>query len=214
VGGSTLSAIDPATGAARVLGAVGGEIGVLGIAVTSGGRVAAITDAPTVLELDPDDPAAAGAGVPVDAGGSTLLAVAAVDTTMLAIGDDGRIVELDPATGATAARAQLELTDPGVGLDLAPDGTLEVVVATGDRWSVDVGTGTVTALPPVVPGARLVALAHSGSARLALDASTDSLVALGADGAVTPIGPVGFDVTDGASLAVDDDGRVLAANPG
>ena len=218
LGASTLSTVDLTTGAAGVPRTVGGEVGVLGIAVDDTGLVTAVTDAPALLQLDPADLAAPAAEMPVDAGGSTLLALARrTDGALFAIADTGAVVQLDPRTGTTVTVAEIALDDPGVGLDVTADGRLDVVVATGARLLVDVGSGEVLDLPALTGDEappRIVALAHDARQRYGVDADTDELVTIADDGTVTTIGPLALDVTEGASLDVAPDGTALLANPG
>ena len=219
VGGSTLSTVDLSTGATAVLGAVGTEVGVLGIAVAANGTVLAVTDAPTLLVLDRSALDAPGAAQPVDAGGDTLLALARrpSDGALLAIGDTGRVFRLEAATGAATPVAEVALDDPGVGLDVAADGTLEIVVATGTRVAVDLAGGTVIDLPALTGDEappRIVAIAHDATRRYGIDAATDELVSIADDGTIDTIGPLGLDATDGASLDIGPDGVALLANPG
>ena len=219
VGGSTLSTVDLTTGTATPLGAVGAEVGVLGIAVEADGTVIAVTDAPGLLVLDPAALPPGTTPTPIDTGGATLLAVARrpSDDARFAVGDAGGIVRLDPTTATVTPVAEVAVDDPGVGLDVADDGTLEVVVGDGARFAVDPETGDVTELPPLTADEappRIVALAHDADGRYGIDASTDELVRIADDGLVDTIGPLGFDVTDGASLDIGPDGVVVLANPG
>ncbi len=219
MGGSTLSTVDLATGQATTIGAIGTELGVLGIAIAPDGRLDAVTDAPALLVLDPAALAATGGGTPIDAGGETLVALAThpADGTLFAVTASGTVVTVDRATGAAAPIGAVALADPGVGLDVTDDGMLEVVVATGERFAVDPDTGNPEALP-VLTGdeapPRVVAIAHDATARYGIDADADELVTIADDGTVTTVGPLGLDVTDGASLVIGRDGRVLLANPG
>jgi hypothetical protein len=218
VGGSTLSTVDLATGTATVLGGVGTEVGVLGIAVVAADAIAAVTDMPTFLVLDPGALDAAVTPTPIDAGGDTLLALARrpSDGALFAVGDSGRVFRLEPDGRATPV-AEVGLDDPGVGLDVAADGTLEVVVATGARFAVDAATGDTTGLPALAGDEappRIVAVAHDAGGRFGIDAASDELVAIADDGTVATIGPLGFDATDGASLDIGADGVAVLANPG
>jgi len=218
VGGSTLSTVDLATGTATVLGGVGTEVGVLGIAVVAADAIAAVTDVPTFLVLDPGALDAAVTPTPIDAGGDTLLALARrpSDGALFAVGDSGRVFRLEPDGRATPV-AEVGIDDPGVGLDVAADGTLEVVVATGARFAVDPATGDTTDLPALTGDEappRIVAVAHDAGGRFGVDAARDELVAIADDGTVDTIGPLGFDATDGASLDIGADGVAVLANPG
>lgn len=219
VGGSSLSTVDLTTGTATRLGSIGTEVGVLGIAVNAIGTIDAITDEPALLVLAPDALDAPATAVPVDAGGDTLLALARrpSDDALFAVGDSGGIFRLDPATGAATAVAEVALDDPGVGLDVTADGTLEVVVATGARYVVDVDTGDVIDLPALTADEappRIVAIAHGVDGTFGIDASADELVMIADDGTIDAIGPLGLDVTDGASLDIGADGVAVLANPG
>jgi hypothetical protein len=219
VGGSTLSTVDLATGRATTIGTVGEEVGVLGIATAPDGRLDAVTDAPALLVLDPAALGATGAGTPIDAGGETLVALAThpSDGTLFAVTATGTVVTVDRATGAAAPIGAVAIADPGVGLDVTADGMLEVVVATGERFAVDPDTGNAAPLPALTGDEappRVVAVAHDATARYGIDAAADELVTIADDGTVTTIGPLGLDVTDGASLVIEPDGRALLANPG
>jgi hypothetical protein len=219
VGGSSLSTVDLTTGTATTVGSIGAEIGVLGIAVASVSAIDAITDEPALLVLTPGALDAPDVATPVDAGGDTLLALARrpSDGALFAIGDSGVIVRIDPATGATTPVAEIALDDPGVGLDVTAAGALEVVVATGAWYAVDVDTGAVTDLPALTADEappRVVAVAHGPRGRIGIDAAADELVTIGDDGRIDTVGPLGLDVTDGASLDVGPDGIAVLANPG
>jgi len=219
VGGSSLSTLDLATGAATSLGDVGSEVGVLGIAVTPDGTIDAVTDAPELLVLDRTAPGAPGRTTSVDADGDTLLALArrGSDGALFALGATGGVFRLDPATGTTTLVAEIAVDDPGVGLDVAADGTLEIVVATGARFAVDPDSGDVTELPAPSADeapARIVAIAHDATARYGIDAAADELVTIADDGTVDTVGPLGLDATDGASLDIGPDGVAVLANPG
>jgi hypothetical protein len=220
VGGTSLSTVDLASGAASVVGTIGTEVGVLGMAVDGeAGHLFGVTDVPALITIDPVAPAAPAAEVAVDAGGSTLLALArrASDGALLAIDDGGTVALVDPVTGSTAPVAVLPLEDPGVGLDVTDGGVLELVVATGARASIDPDTGTVTdetALTADETVPHVVALAHAGGTRYGIDAAADTLVTIGDDGFVETIGPLGLDVTEGASFDIAADGTAYLTSPG
>jgi hypothetical protein len=218
LGSSSLSTVDLASGATTRLGSVGTEVGVLGIAVAAERAIDAVTDAPALLALDLDALDADVSSTPVDAGGATLLALARRPGGggLVAIADSGAVVALE-TDGTTQPLAEVALDDPGVGLDVTADGTLEVVVATGAHHAIDLATGAVTDLPTPTRDeavARIVAIAHAGGVRYGIDAAVDELVTIGDDGAVATIGPLGLDVTDGASLDIGPDGVAVLANPG
>ena len=144
VGGSTLSTVDLATGTATTLGAVGTEVGVLGIAVDADGtprRRHGRARAPRPRSVgarrsrhaDADRRRRRHAAGARHARPPTVRCSPSVTAA--------RVVRRRPDTGAATPVAAVGLDDPGVGLDVTADGTLEVVVATGERFAVDPDTG-------------------------------------------------------------------------
>ena len=117
------------------------------------------------------------------------------------------------------------VADPGIGLGVDPEsGEVIVTDAAGTHRSIDTESGTVTDAPPLAfvdgdPNAgstpRIVAVAvASDGTRFAIDAGTASLAVLGHDGALITIGPLGIDVTDGASFDIAVDGQAYLTSPG
>ena len=228
VGGTALYAIDLATGAAEPLGPVGAEIGVLGLAVDADGGLIGLTDVPEVITFTSDDPATVTAAVPVTGTeGSTLLALdGADDGTLLALGDAGALMTIDPVTGVAAAMdgASVPFANPGLGLGVEPStGQVIVTDAAGGHRSIDTATGTVTDLPPLAyvegdpnagstPRVVAVAVASDGTS-FAIDAANATLAVLGHDGGLITIGPLGVDITDGASFDITVDGQGYLTSP-
>ena len=226
--GTALFSVDLRTGAAEPMGAMGAEIGVLGVTALGDGELLGLTDVPDLITFSADDPAAGSDGVPVTGvEGSTLLALdSAVDGTLFAIGDGGVLVTIDRATGAaTPIGDPVPVADPGIGFDVdAASGELVFTDALGTHQLIDERTAEVTPLPAMVyaegdanEGAtpRIVAVAVAGdSSRFAIDAGTASLVQLGADGVLRTIGSLGVSVTDGAAFDIAFDGLAVLTSPG
>ena len=61
---------------------------------------------------------------------------------------------------------------------------------------------------------RIVAVAHDGERPVGIDAATDELVRDRRRRNRDTIGPLGLDVTDGASFDIGPDDVALIANPG
>lgn len=216
LGGTSVSTVDLTTGAATALGTVGDEVGVLGMAVSpDGGTLYGVTDTPTFLQLDVAALATPIATVDLPADGTTLLALAArrSDGALFSIADDGSVVHLDSATGDATPVAERLLDDPGVGLDVRDDGTLELVTATGGHVLINPETGEMTDAAPIT-ARRIVAIAHNATQQYGIDADADELVTIGDDGTVTTVGPLGIDVTDGASFDIAADGTAYLTSPG
>jgi hypothetical protein len=237
VGGSRLYSVDLATGSATALGPIGGaEVGVLGLTLDPGGAsVYALTDVPELITFDVADPATLLTTVPVMgvAAGSTLLALDAdpAGGRLLALSDAGVLYAIDPATGAATVIGGglgAPIADPGFGFDVDPTaGVVRVDVATGEQLLVDPATGAlartaapVTFRPDDVNAAatpRVVALAHGEDGVFGVDVATGSLVWQDPpdDGQLTTVGPLGIDLTDGASLDIARaTGQALLAVPG
>ncbi|MET0458914.1 MAG: DUF4394 domain-containing protein, partial [Ilumatobacteraceae bacterium] len=243
LGGSQLSTVDLATGTATPLGRIGGDdVGILGLAFVPGeaSTVYGLTDAPELVTFDAEDPATLLTTVPIDgvAAGSTLLAIDVdlADGTLYALSDAAVLYTVDPASGtATAVGTGLgePLADPGFGFDVDPTtALLRVEVATGEHLLVVAATGTVDAdaesvigqpiaYDPADAGAgttpRVVALAFTANGELyAVDAATGSLVHQDPPdaGVLTTVGPLGVDLTDGASFDISPTGQALLAVPG
>ena len=150
VAGSQLFSVDLATGATTALGAIGSELGVLGLtyAPDGSGQVYGLTDAPELITFDPADPATVTA-VPITgvAAGSTLVAIDGDPGggPLLAVSDASVLYVIDPISGeATTVGGGINppLTDPGVGIE-TQSGVVQLAVATGQQFRVDAATGTV-----------------------------------------------------------------------
>ena len=243
LGGSQLSTVDLATGTATPLGRVGGgEVGILGLAFVPGSpsMVYGLTDAPELVTLDVDDPSTLLTTVPIAgvASGSTLLAIDVdlADGTLYALSDAAVLYRVDPATGVASAIGTglgEPLADPGFGFDVDPTtALLRVEVATGEHLLVVPFTGTVDADAESVIGQpvaydptdvsvavapRIVALAFTANGELyAIDAATGNLVHQDPPdaGLLRTVGPLGVDLTDGASFDISPTGQALLAVPG
>ena len=245
LGGSQLSTVDLATGAATPLGRIGGEgddVGILGLAFVPGGTsgVYGLTDAPELVTFDVADPSTLTTTVPITgvATGSTLLAIDVDldDGTLYALSDAAVLYTIDPTSGAALAVGTglgEPLADPGFGFDVDPTtGLVRVEVATGEHLLVVPSTGTVDAdaesvigqpvsYDPADAGAavapRVVALAFTANGELyAVDAATGNLVHQSPPdaGLLTTVGPLGIDLTDGASFDISPTGQALIAVPG
>ncbi|MET0910301.1 MAG: DUF4394 domain-containing protein [Ilumatobacteraceae bacterium] len=244
LGGSQLATVDLGTGTATPLGRIGGdeEVGVLGLAFVPGATstVYGLTDAPELVTFDTSDPSRLLTTVPIEgvASGSTLLAldVDLEDGTLYALSDAAVLYSIEPTTGvATAIGTGLgePLADPGFGFDVDPTtALLRVEVATGEHLLVVSATGTVDADAETVIGQpvsydpadesaaiapRIVALAFTANGELyGVDAATGNLVRQDPPdaGVLTTVGPLGVDLTDGASFDISPTGQALLAVPG
>lgn len=238
VGGTRLYSVDLTTGAATAIGRIGGvEVGVLGLAFAPGAgpsTVYGLTDVPELITFDASDPSTLVSTVPITgvAEGSTLLAidVSPADGRLLALSDASVLYTIDAATGAATAIGDglaTPVPDPGFGFDVAPaTGQVRIDVATGEVLLVDPstgGSGVGSALAfdaaDVNAGAtpRIVAIAHDTGTRLyVIDAATGSLSVQDSAGAgeLATIGPLGVDLTDGASFDIAASGEALLASPG
>ncbi|MGH9271968.1 MAG: DUF4394 domain-containing protein, partial [Ilumatobacteraceae bacterium] len=233
VTGSQLFSVDLATGAATPLGAIGEELGVLGLAYApdDSGQVYGLTDAAELITFFPAEPASV-TSVPITgvAAGSTLVAIDAPadDPAVYAVSDASILYRIDPATGAATSVGDginPPLTDPGIGFEVDPETSgARIAVSTGENLRLDLTTGSVALDPaseqPVVDGPfsepgtdaglRLVALAETitpadGRELYAIDAVAGTLVLVESprEGLVRTIGPLGISVTDGASFDID-----------
>ncbi len=242
VTGSQLFTVDLSTGAATSLGAIGSELGVLGLtfAPDGSGQVYGLTDAAELITFDPADPAMV-AAVPITgvATGSTLVALDArpVDGTLLAVSDASVLYVIDPISGeATSIGGGINppLVDPGVGMvvDTVTD-RVRLTGPNGANLGVDPATGTVRVDPvteePVSDGvlielaagapANIVALAETpadGGLEFGIDSVAGTLVKIESfeQGVVRTMGPLGISVTDGASFDIGPDGTALLVVPG
>ena len=225
VGGTRLYTVDLATGAATAIGAIGRELGVLGLAIAPEGvsTVYGLTDAPELVTFDAADPSTLTATVPITgvAEGSTLLAidVRPADGALVAVSDASVVYTIDPATGvATPGGDAIDppIEDPGFGLDVNPEvDRLRLAVATGQNLRVDPTSGAVDVDEPLAyegdGGGRIVAVAYTNPVAgatetqlYAIDAASGSLVLVDApnDGTMRPVGPLGISVTEGASFDI------------
>ena len=236
VSGTALYSVDLGTGAATLLGPIGDELGVIGLAIAPGGgltTVYGLTDVPELVTFDAARPARITASVPITgvAEGSSLLAIdiRPVDGRLLALSDASVLYTIDPATGvATAVGPATDppVADPGFGFDVDPaTDRVRIDVATGQHLSVDSATGAASAHDDLAYGQgdtaavppRVVAAAYSPEADLfVVDVANGALVrqAPPDDGTLTTIGPLGVDVTDGASFDIAASGEALLASPG
>jgi uncharacterized surface protein with fasciclin (FAS1) repeats len=238
VGGTRLYSVDLTTGAATVIGPIGEQLGVLGLAIAPGedaSTVYGLTDTPELVTFDAADPATLTSSVPVTgvAAGSTLLAIDVRPATgeLLAISDAGVLYIIDPATGAASAIGQgigQPLADPGIGFDVDPTSDLiRLTVATGETVRLDPETGvaTIDATPAYGSGdanagaaPRLVAAAYTAEvadARLfVVDTATGNVAVQTPSGVLATLGALGVDVTDGASFDIAASGEALVASPG
>jgi uncharacterized surface protein with fasciclin (FAS1) repeats len=237
VSGTTLYSVDLGTGVASPIGAIGDELGVIGLAIAPGGgltTVYGLTDVPELVTFDVARPARLAASVPITgvAQGSSLLAIdiRPVDGRLFALSDASVLYSLDPATGvATAVGSAFDppVADPGFGFDVDPaTDQIRIDVATSQNLSVDPATGAATAHDDLAYGRadtnaaatpRVVAAAYSLEADLfVVDVASGSLArqAPPDDGTLTTMGPLGVDVTDGASFDIAASGEALLASPG
>jgi hypothetical protein len=243
-GGSQLFSVDLTTGAATPIGAIGEEVGVLGLAFdpSGGSTVFGLTDAPELISFDPADPATV-TSIPITnvAAGSTLVAIddRSAAGSLLAVSDASVLYTIDLATGeATPVGDGINppLTDPGIGMDVdAATDRVRLSSASGDNLRVDPTAGTVDVDPateePIVDAPfsqleaptppRVVALASRQAAGGAtelfgIDAQAGALVLAPSPdvGVVRAVGSLGIEVTDGASLDIGPDGTALLVVPG
>jgi uncharacterized surface protein with fasciclin (FAS1) repeats len=237
VSGTMLYSVDLASGAATRIGPIGDELGVIGLAIAPGNGVTTVyglTDAPELVTFDAADPATITASVPITgvARGTSLLAIdiRPANGQLVAVSDASVLYTIDPATGVASAIGPAidpPIADPGFGFDLDPaTDSIRIAVATGQNLSVDPATGAAAALGDLAyeqgdtnaaAMPRVVAAAYSPAADLfVVDVATGSLArqAPPDQGTLTTVGPLGVDVTDGASLDITDSGEALLASPG
>jgi uncharacterized surface protein with fasciclin (FAS1) repeats len=237
VTGTMLYSVDLTTGAAMRIGPIGDELGVIGMAVPPGDGVSTVyglTDVPELITFDAADPGTVTATVPITgvAPGSSLLAIDVRPSSgqIVALSDASVLYTVDPATGAATAVGtgiNPPVADPGFGFDVDPVADrIRVDVATGQNLSVDPATGDATVNTDLAytrsdsnAGAapRVVAAAYSPDGDLfAVDVATGSLArqAPADDGSLRTIGPLGVDLTDGASFDIAASGAALLASPG
>jgi uncharacterized surface protein with fasciclin (FAS1) repeats len=234
VGGTMLYSLDLATGAATRIGPIGSALGVIGLAFAPGRRptVYGLTDVPELVTFAAADPATITSSLPITgvAPDSSLLAIDVRPAgEIVALSDASVLYTIDPETGsATAVGRGLEppVADPGFGFDVDPaTERVRVDVATGQNLSVD-PTGVATAHPDLAYAAgdatagtrpRVVAAAYSaGSELYVVDVASGSLARQTPpdEGTLSTIGPLGVNVTDGASLDISASGDALLASPG
>ena len=237
VSGTMLYSVDLATGAATRIGPIGDELGVIGMAVAPGDGVTTVyglTDVPELVTFDAADPATITASVPITgvAQGSSLLAIDVRPATgqVVALSDASVLYTVDPASGVATAvgtGSDPPVADPGFGFDVDPAADrIRVDVATGQNLTVDPTTGAATANGDLAYGQgdanaaatpRVVAAAYSPAAELfVVDVATGTLARQAPPdrGTLTTIGPLGADVTDGASFDIAASGEALLASPG
>lgn len=244
VTGSQLFSVDLSTGAATSLGAIGSELGVLGLTFVpdGGGQVYGLTDAPELITFDPVDPATVLSTTPITgvAPGSNLVAIDGrpADGSLLAVSDASVLYVIDPISGeATTVGGGINppVLDPGIGM-VVDETTDRVRLAgpNGGNLGVDPATGTVevdaATEEPVVSGVfvelatgappSIVALAATpaadGGLEFGIDAVAGTLVKVESfePGVARTMGPLGITVTDGASFDIGPDGTALLVVPG
>jgi uncharacterized surface protein with fasciclin (FAS1) repeats len=237
VSGTMLYSVDLTSGAPTRIGPIGDELGVIGMAVAPGDGVSTVyglTDVPELITFDAADPATVATRVPISgvAPASSLLGidVRPANGQLVALSDASVLYTIDPASGAaTAVGAGLDppVQDPGFGFDVDPaNDRIRVDVATGQNLSVDPATGEAAADDELAyrrgdPNAsatpRVVAAAYTPDGDLfAVDVATGVLArqAPAAAGTLTTIGPLGVNLTDGASFDIAASGEALLASPG
>ena len=237
VSGTTLYSVDVGSGAATPIGPIGDGLGVIGLAIAPGGgltTVYGLTDVPELVTFDAARPARITDSVPITgvAEGSSLLAIdiRPADGRLFAFSDASVLYAIDPATGVATAvgpATDPSVADPGFGFDVDPaTDRVRIDVATSQNLSVDSATGAATAHDDLAYGQgdtnaaatpRVVAAAYSPAAELfVVDGATGSLArqAPPDDGTLTTIGPLGVDITDGASFDIAASGEALLASPG
>jgi uncharacterized surface protein with fasciclin (FAS1) repeats len=236
VSGTMLYSVDLTSGAATRIGPIGDELGVIGLAVAPGDDVSTVyglTDVPELITFDAADPTTIGARVPVTgvAPGSSLLAidVRPANGQLVGLSDASVLYTIDPAAGtATAVGTGFDppLQDPGFGFDVDPAADrIRVDVATGQNLSADPTTGEATAGGALAyergdsnaATPRVVAAAYTADGNLfAVDVATGVLArqAPADAGTLATIGPLGVNLTDGASFDIADSGEALLASPG
>ena len=225
--GTALFSVDLRTGAAEPMGAMGAEIGVLGVTVARRRRIARPDRRPRPHHVLRRRSAAGSDGVPVTGvEGSTLLALdSAVDGRCSPSATAGARHDRSGDRCGDADRRPVPVADPGIGFDVdAASGELVFTDALGTHQLIDERTAEVTPLPAMVYAEgdaneaatpRIVAVAVAGdSSRFAIDAGTASLVQLGADGVLRTIGSLGVSVTDGAAFDIAFDGLAVLTSPG
>ena len=237
VSGTMLYSVDLASGAATRIGPIGDELGVIGMAVAPGDGVSTVyglTDQPELITFDAADPATIATRIPVTgvAPGSSLLAidVRPANGQLVALSDASVLYTIDPASGAATAGGTgiaPPVRDPGFGFDVDPAADrIRVDVATGQNLSVDPTTGEATAEgelayeardPNAAATPRVVAAAYAPDGDLfAVDVATGVLArqAPADTGTLATIGPLGVNLTDGASFDIAASGEALLASPG
>jgi uncharacterized surface protein with fasciclin (FAS1) repeats len=237
VSGTMLYSVDLTSGAATRIGPIGDELGVIGLAVAPAddlSTVYGLTDVPELITFDAADPATIAARVPVTgvAPGSSLLAidVRPASGQLVGLSDASVLYTIDPASGAATAVGtgfDPPLQDPGFGFDVDPAADrIRVDVATGQNLSVDPTTGEATAGgalayergdPNAAATPRVVAAAYTEDGNLfAVDVAAGVLAhqAPADAGTLATIGPLGVNLTDGASFDIATSGEALLASPG
>jgi uncharacterized surface protein with fasciclin (FAS1) repeats len=237
VSGTTLYSVDLTSGAATRIGPIGDELGVIGMAVAPGEGVSTVyglTDQPELITFDAGDPATVASRVPVTgvAPGSSLLAIdiRSANGQLVALSDASVLYTIDPASGAATAVGTgmtPAVQDPGFGFDVDPVADrIRVDVATGQNLSVDATTGSARADgdlayeagdPNAAATPRVVAAAFASDGDLfAVDVAAGVLARqTPADaGTLATIGPLGVNLTDGASFDIAASGEALLASPG
>jgi uncharacterized surface protein with fasciclin (FAS1) repeats len=237
VTGTMLYSVDLRDGTATRVGPIGDALGVIGMAVAPGGgtsMVYGLTDVPELVTFDAADPSTMAASVPITgvARGSSLLAidVRPANGDIVALSDASVLYTIDATSGAATAVGTAinpPVRDPGFGFDVDPVADrIRIDVATGQNLSVDPTNGEATVHGDLRYGRgdrnagatpRVVAAAYSPRGRLfAVDVASGTLARQDPadDGTLATIGPLGVELTDGASFDIASSGEALLASPG
>ncbi|GIE95254.1 DUF4394 domain-containing protein [Paractinoplanes rishiriensis] len=121
---------------------------------------------------------------------------------LYAVGSSSRLYALDPATGAAGAIGPVfatALSGTRFGVDFNPAADkLRIVSDTGQNLRIDPTTGAVAGVDQALSSPGITAAGYAGNATLYdLDSTADRLVVQDPpnSGRLTPVGPLGMDVT-------------------
>ncbi|HEY8548789.1 MAG TPA: DUF4394 domain-containing protein [Vicinamibacterales bacterium] len=219
---SSLYTIDLTSGAATAVGPIGSGVVVRGLAILSRGTTLyGVTQTNQLVRFHSAAPATVLATTPITGlqAAENVLGIDRRPSTgeLYLLGSTSRLYRLDPATGQATEVGTEPFTPSLSGTEFAFDfdpvaDVIRVVSDTGQnlRLNPDTGAaaGTDTGINP--PGSSVTAAAYTNNVDGAttttlfgLDATGDALVRIGGvsgtpspnDGTVTPIGPLGVDVT-------------------
>jgi len=212
---------------------IAGFVLVMGLAIA--GRASAetfwgLTTAQTLVRFTSTAPGTILANLPVTGlpSGERLIAINISDFNgwFLGISSAGRLYTLDRHTGAAthlAAQTGRIIAPSGTAFALVRDpwGRLELMSNTGQRilMPADFNSEDFRQVlqHPFPAGARIVTAADhyfpQGGRAALLDSGTDWMYNEGAPGGLTPIGPLGIDISDEAGLAkaINEDNGLFAA---